>query len=281
MQNISKFLLIVFVLFVSCSNEEKKVSVIENTEIEKQMISAYNRGVKALEQRDALAAVKEFNEAEILYPISKWAPRAALMSAYAFYSQNYYGDAVFELERFIKTYPKDKNISYAHYLIAMCYYENIIDAKKDLAPLLKANAKFKFIRQEYPNTDFSIDAKYKMDLIKDIMASKEMYIAKHYIKKEKWIAAINRFKIVIKDYDTTVYVEEALHRLVEIHYKIGLIEESKKYANVLGYNYLSGKWYKESYRVFNRKYKDPIYIIKKNKKSGLTKKITSLFFKDE
>ena len=164
------------------------------------------------------------------------------MASYSYYMQNYYSEALYNLNRFLKTYPTDKNIPYVNYLIAMCYYETIEDEKRDSGPLLKAKDQFNFIVQNYPDTEFALDAKFKLGLIEDILASKEMYLGRHYIKKEKWIAAINRFKIIIDDYNQTIFVEEALHRLVEINYKLGLIEESQKYANVLGYNYLSSEW---------------------------------------
>ena len=239
------------------------------------MARAYKEALKAFNEQDILYAAKRFNEAEILYPQSIWAPKAALMAAYSYYSQNYFGDAIYELERFIKTYPHNPRMDYAHFLLAMCYYESIVDEKKDLMPLLKAQKKFKFIVKEYPETDFALDSQFKLDLIFDILASKEMYIGKHYMKKEKWVAAINRFKIVEEEYDTTIYVEEALHRLVEIYYKIGLVEESKKYATLLGYNYLSSDWYKQSYRVFNKSYSN--HTLKINKKGNfITKKFKAL-----
>ena len=241
------------------------------------MIDAFKEGYEALEDGDVFFAAKKFNEAELLYPQSIWAPKASLMAAYAWYSQNYYYDAVFELKRFIETYPNDKNIPYAHFLLGMCYYENIIDERKDLEPLIRAKKKFEFIMEEYPDTDFALDASFKIGLIEDIMAAKEMYIGRHYIKKGKWIPAINRFKIVLKDYDTTIFVEEALHRLVEIHYKIGLTEEANKYASLLGYNYQSSKWYKESYRIFNKNYQVKIKNEKKKSRNFIIRKFKSLF----
>jgi len=272
-----KILIIVSIVFLISCQKKEKVTIIVEEDIELQMIEAYKEGLKSLNEGEVLYAAKKFNESELLYPQSDWAPKSALMAAYAYYSQDYYGDAIYELKRFIKTYPNDSRMSYAHFLLAMCHYETIVDEKKDLEPLLLAREKFLFIIEEYPNTDFALDAKFKLDLIYDVMASKEMYIGKHYIKKEKWIAAINRFKKVVEDYETTIYVEEALHRLVEIHYKIGLIDESKKYANVLGYNYLSGRWYKESYRVFNKDYEDPLKKIKKKEGNFIMRKIRALF----
>ena len=263
MNNFFKIIFIIVCLSLSsCSNKEK-VTIIKEASLELQMVDAYKEGMKALNEQDVLFAAKKFNEAEILYPQSIWAPKAALMGAYSYYSQSYFSDAIYELERFIKTYPNDPKMDYAHFLLAMCYYESIVDEKKDLMPLLKAQKKFKFIVKEYPDTDFALDSQFKLDLIFDMLASKEMYIGKHYMKKEKWVAAINRFKIVVEKYNTTIYTEEALHRLVEIYYKIGLVEESKKYASLLGYNYLSSDWYEQSYRVFNKNYSNRISKINK------------------
>ena len=241
------------------------------------MIDAYKEGIKALKESDVLYAAKKFNEAEILFPQSIWAPKSVLMAAYSYYYQDYYPDAIFELDRFIKTYPQDKRLSYAHFLLAMCYYERIVDEKKDLEPLIKSQEKFLFVIENYPNTDFALDSKYKLDLINDVLASKEIYLGRYYISKEKWIAAINRFKYVLDYYDTTIYVEEAIHRLVEIYYRLGLIDESKKYAILLGYNYQSSKWYGESYRIFNRDYESPIEKINKKKGNFIIRKFKTLF----
>ena len=274
MKIIYKILLVlIFITLNSCSKEKQKTKIIEvNQELE--MVSTYREGMEEIEKNDYYIAAKKFLESELLFPQSKWAPKSALMASYSYYMQDYYSEAIFNLERYLSSYPNDENISYAHFLIAMCYYENIEDEKKDLGPLLKAKNKFNYILTEYPNTDFALDSSLKIDLINDILASKEMYIGRHYIKREKWIAAINRFKTVIEDYETTVYVQEAIHRLVEIYYHIGFLEESKKYANLLGYNYLSSEWYKKSYKLFNKNYKEE--KVKKNKK-GIIKKFKKLF----
>ena len=273
-------ILIVFLisalLILSCSKKDKIEATLEEGTIEEQMILAYKEGLEFLEKGDALYASKKFNEAEILFPQSIWAPKSSVMSAYSLYYYNYYGDAIFQLERHLKNYPNDKNLAYVHYLIAICYFEKLSDEKKDLEPLIQTQKKFEYIINNYPNTDFAIDSKYKLDLILDMLAAKEMYIGRHYMETEKWIGAINRFKNVINNYDDTVYVEEALHRLVEIYYKIGLIDEAKKVAYVLGYNYESGKWYENSYRVFNKSYKK-VEIDNKKKDFLLIKKFKSLF----
>ena len=268
--------LISALLILSCSKKDKIEAILEEGTIEEQMILAYNEGLEFLEKGDALYASKKFNEAEILFPQSIWASKSSIMSAYSLYYYNYYGDAIFQLERHLKNYPNDKNLAYVHYLIAICYFEKLSDEKKDLEPLIQTQKKFEYIINNYPNTDFAIDSKYKLDLILDMLAAKEMYIGRHYMETEKWIGAINRFKNVINNYDDTVYVEEALHRLVEIYYKIGLIDEAKKVAYVLGYNYESGKWYENSYRVFNKSYKK-VEIDNKKKDFLLIKKFKSLF----
>ena len=275
MNHIFKFIIILFFLVSCSSKEEEKISVLSDKEMETQMIEAYEEGLRELEKGDVIYATRRFNEAELLYPQSEWASKSILMSAYAFYSQNYYERSIFELERFISKYPKHKNIDYAYFLLAMNHYENIIDEKKDLEPLLLSKEKFEYIVKNFPETDFAQDSIYKLALIQDVLASKEMHIGKYYLKRKKWIAAINRFKTVLSDYETTVYVEEALHRLVETYYKIGLVDEAEKYANVLGYNYQSSKWYEQSYKIFNKKYAT-LQDSKKDKKSIL-KRFKSIF----
>ena len=271
------------IICFSCSKEIAEETIIQEKNMELQMIEAYKEGLKELKRGDALYAAKKFNEAEILFPQSDYAPKAALMAAYSYYSQNYYGDAIAELERFIKIYPNHYNISYAEYLLGLCFYEQIIDEKKDLQSIDNAKAIFLNVIKKYPNTDFAIDANFKLDLINDILAAKEIYIGRYYFDKKKWIAAINRFRTVTDDYDTTIYVEEALHRLVEIYYIIGLEEESKKYANLLGYNYMSSEWYEKSYSIFDKKYEINKKDSTRNKNftSSILKKFKSLFNWDE
>ena len=275
------FLILIIIVFFGCAKDKENKLIIQEQNLETQMISAYKEGLNFLDKGDGLSAAKKFNEAELLFPQSEWAPKSALMAAYSYYSYNYYGDSIYELEQFIKKYPKDERISYANFLLAMCYYQSIVDEKKDLEPLLKARDKFIYVVENYPNTDFAMDAKFKLDLIREILASKEMYLGSYYIQKGKWIAAINRFKIVINDYDTTIYVEEALHRLVELHYKIGLENEAKKYANLLGYNYLSSDWYKSTYKIFNKEYKLAKPKKRKKESNFLIKKYKSIFTKNE
>ena len=277
MKNYLKYILIIFILVLtSCKNEKKEVSVIEETSIDLQMIQAYNEGLKNLELGDAIVAAKKFNEAEILFPQSKWAPRASLMSAYSYYSQEYFVNAIGELERFLETYPSHERVSYAYYLLGICYYDQIVDEKRDLKVIEDAKKNFEKVIKDYPKSDFALDSEYKLELIEEILASKEMYLARYYIEREKWIPAINRYKKVLENYERTIFIEEALHRLVELHYKIGMIDESKKYASLLGYNYQSSKWYQESYKIFNKNYNKKIKVKKRKKKFITLEKIKSL-----
>ena len=268
-------LLLSVFLLLACSKKDNTEIVSEPTEKE-MVVAIYADAVDALKKGDAFYAAKKFKEAESLLPQSEWAAKASLMASYAEYSRNAFSNSIFGLERHIANYPADKNIPYAHYLIAICYYEQILDEKKDLQPLVQAKEKFEFIILTYPETDYAIDARFKLDLIIDQLAAKEMSIARYYMKTEKWIPALNRLKIVVEKYDKTVFIEEALHRLVEVYYNIGLVEEAKQAAAILGYNYQSGTWYKRSYKVFNKEYKTK--KIKKTKEMGLIRrKIKGLF----
>ena len=264
------------ILFIShCSNKEKiEIVEIKDDQIEDQMIKAYREGIEAFEDRLYIEAAKKFNEAEILFPQSEWAPRSALMAAYAYFYDDYNNRAISELINFFKKYPNDPNISYAHYLLAMAYYNLIVDEKKDLEPLNNSKKQFKYIIENYPNTEFSLDSKFKLDLINEMIASKEMYIARHYIQKKKWIPAINRLKFIVTEFDDTIFIEEALHRLVEIYYKIGLEDESRKYAVLLGYNYPESEWYKKTFKIHKKEYK--IQDIKNKNKESTLEKLKSL-----
>jgi outer membrane protein assembly factor BamD len=272
-----KCLLILALSLTSCSKEKKEISLIKETDQELELITTYKEGFTNLKKGDHFYAAKKFLEAELLYPQSDWAPKSALMASYAFYLQDNYADAKSNLKRYLKTYPKDKRKAYGHFLLAMCFYETIENEKKDLEPLRVAKKEFNFIVANFPNTDFAIDSKFKLELINDVLASKEMYIGRHYVKKEKWIPAINRFKNVVKNYDTSIYTEEALHRLVEIHYHVGLLEESNKYAILLGYNYQSSKWYKASYQLLNKNYETKLVNNIKKEKKSIRKMFKKLF----
>lgn len=275
------FIILLVILPTACNKKKQElVDPIKDTSLDLQMIEAYKKGLEELEKGQALIAAKKFNEAEMLYPQSQWAPRSALMSAYSYFDFGYYGESIDEVNRFLKSYPNSDRKNYAYYLKAMSYYNQIVDEKKDLGPIIEAKESFQLIILQYPNSEYAMDAEFKLELIEEILAAKEMYIGRFYLKKEKWIPAINRFKKVVEDYETTIFAEEALHRLVEVYYKIGLVEESKKYAITLGYNYQSGEWYEKSYQVFNKNYKK-IRKKKQDKKSkSLIKKIRSIIVND-
>ena len=280
MLNFRAFLIVIVALTsFSCTKQDIKKSVIQEKNLEFQVLEAYEEGLNSLERGDVIFAAKKFNEAETLFPQSIMAPKSALMAAYSYYSQDYYEDAIAELQRFLRVYSFHKHLDYVHYLMGLCYYEQIIDEKKDLQAIIKAKEKFSFVIKNYPNTEYTLDAEFKIDLINDTLASKEMYIGRYYFERQKWIPAINRFRTVIDEYETTIYVEEALHRLVEVYYKIGLKNEAKKYAKLLGYNYKSSEWYEKSYSVFDKNYeKNKKKIKKTNKKKDnlFLKKFKSL-----
>ena len=270
---------IILVLFNSCSKEPIQKSIIKEKSLELQVKEAYQEGVEALDNGDVLFAAKKFNQAEMLFPQASSAPQSALMAAYSYYTQDYYGDAIAELNRFLKVYPSHKDLGYVYYLLAVCYYEQIVDEKKDLQSIINAKENFNLIIKNYPNSEYAIDAEFKIDLIDDILAAKEMYLGRYYFDRKKWIPAINRFREIIDNYDTTIYAEEALHRLVEVHYTIGLIDEAEKYAQLLGYNYQSSKWYENTYSLFDKSYekrkKERLKTYKK-KGGGLIKKFKTL-----
>ncbi len=264
------FNLLLLILLTTCGSPEKKdVKTFVSTQ--DQAIQIYKEGLDAIERNDYFYASKLFSEAEILLPQSEWASKSALMTGYCLYSINFYAEAISNLERFTKTYPASKNLAYAHYLISISYYEQILGEDKDEEPLINSKKKIEFFLKNFPNTDYAIDLKFKLELVINQLAAKEMSVARYYIENEKWIAAINRLKIVVENYDETIFIEEALFRLVEIYYKIGLEEESKAAAALLGYNYGSSQWYKRSYKILNKNYKEPI-IQKVNKEDGLIKR---------
>ena len=271
------FLVVIFI-FSSCSKKEEKISIIEEKNLEMQMIEAYNEGIKELDSGDVRFAAKKFNEVELLYPQSVWAARSTLMAAYSYFSDMYFADAIIELERFLDKYKNHPRRDYAYYLLAICHYNLIVDEKKDLGEIIKAKKYFQLIIKNYPNTEFAVDSEFKLELINEILASKEMYLARYYSDREKWIPAINRFNKIVTKYDTTIYVEEALHRLVEINYRIGLEDEAKKYAALLGYNYQSSEWYKASFKIINKDYKSISKKEDEEKQKSILDRFKELFY---
>jgi outer membrane protein assembly factor BamD len=259
------FIIIICFVIIACSKEQKKVLAIKEVNQSQELISSYSEAMEALNRQDYYFSAQKFLDSEILFPQSEWAPKSVLMASYSYYMQDYYSLAIENIKRYFETYPNDKNQAYAHYLLAICYFELIEGEKKDTAALYLAKKEFELVISRYPDTDYAYDSKFKVNLLKDLLAAKEIYLGRYYMKKEKWIPALNRFKFVMEKYETTEYVKEAIHRMVEINYKLGLIDESKKYAALLGYNYQSSEWYKETYKIFNKDYKLPRVSKKKNK----------------
>ncbi len=257
-------LIITLIFTLSCSKEE----AIYEPQDKKNPYKLYEEGLLAFKKNDYFFASKKFSEAELYFEIIDLSAKSAIMSSFSLYGINFYTEAIENLERYLKTYPSDKNIIYAHYLIANIYYEQISDETKDLKPLIDANNKIDFFLKTYPFTEYALDLEFKKSLIRNQLAAKELFLAKYYISIKKWVPAINRLKIIIDKYEDTIFIEEALHRLVEIHYHIGLIDESKKYVTILGYNYNSSRWFEESYRILNKDYK----IRKRNETSSKLKK---------
>ena len=275
------FILFFLILFlVSCGGSKKDSQVISPPSSDEQAIKVYEEALSSLREGNYLYASKKFSEAEGMLPQIDWASKSALMSSYCLYNINFYDEAILNLERFIRIYPASPYVSYAHYLIAISYYEQILDEDKDIQPLLISKEKIEFYIKKFPDTDYTIDLKFKLDLVINQLAAKELLIARYYIKSEKWIPAINRLRTIVDEYNKTIFIEEALHRLVEIYYKIGLDSEAKSAAVLLGYNYNSSEWYEKSYKVLNKNYK-PIKIDKKKDDSLIKRTIKKILFLDE
>ncbi len=268
---IFRFILAILFSFIvlSCS-KDKKVVYKPSAKVDPFVI--YKEGMDAFETNDFFYASKKFTEAELNFTNIDLAAKSAIMSSFSLYGINFYSEALENLERYLKKYPADKYVMYAHYLIAVIYFEQISDEKKDLEPLIKTNNKIDFFIKKYPDSEYAIDLKFKKDLIQNQLAAKELFVAKFYISTKKWVPAINRLKIIVEDYDKTIFIEEALHRLVEINFHLGLEEEAKKYANILGYNYNSSEWFEQSYKILNKDYTVK-KIVKPNDEKSFLRKI--------
>ena len=268
------FIILSLIAFItSCSKNKKEIYT--PTELTNPY-KLYNEGLEAFKQNNFFFANKKFSEAELNFEKPELAAKSAIMASYSLYGINFYSDAEENLKRYLKTYPADNYIMYANYLLAIIYYEQISDEKKDLEPLLKAKDSIDSFLKKYPNSDYAIDLRFKRGLVQNQLAAKELFVARYYISVKKWIPAINRLKIITEKYNTTIFVEEALHRLVEIHYYLGLENEAKSYAAILGYNYNSSEWFKKSYKVFNKNYKELKKEIKKEKKENIFRRILKI-----
>ena len=273
------FLIFIFLipLFYSCS---KTPQAVEPPSTKQEALKVYQDALQQLKDGQFLIASEKFDQSESLLPQTEWAAKSAIMSSYRLYSLNFFNEALLNLRRFIKIYPADKNIDYAYYLIAIINYERILDEKKDIEPLIKSKETIEIFLKRFPDTEYAVDLKFKLDLVINQIAAKEISIARYYIKNEKWIPAINRLKVIVENYDKTIFVEEALFRLVEIYYRIGLEEEAKAAAALLGYNYNSSEWYQRSYSILNRDYK-PLQNQKKDDEKKLVNRIKKIFSIDD
>ena len=268
--------LIIILLIFSCSKKDE-INYKQDERVSPFVL--YEEGMKSFERRDYFFASKKFSEAELNFEQVELAAKSSLMASFCLYGINFYNEAIEGLERYLNTYPADKNVIYAHYLLAIIQFELITDEKKDLKPLIEANKKIEIFLKKYPNSDYALDLKFKKDLIQNQLAAKELFIAKYYISTQKWVPAINRLKVIVKDYDKTVFIEEALHRLVEISYHLGLKKEAENYARILGYNYNSSEWYAQSYKILNKDYdieKEFSASIKDKKNENFLKKIINM-----
>ena len=245
--NLFNFLMIlIFLIVFSCSS--KKIEEIEY--VEREVDEIYNSAIDLMNNEKFITAAEEFNEVERQHPYSIWATRAQIMSAYVKYKVQDYDMAIGAAQRYIDLHPGADDVDYAYYLIALCYYERINDVKRDQSYTVQALNSFKNLNNRFPNSRYIRDANLKIDLINDHLAGKEMDVGRTYLKLNNYIAAINRFKNVVDLYSKTSHVPEALARLTELYLYLGIYDQAKIYAAVLGHNYNNNKWYKYSYELF-------------------------------
>lgn len=266
------FILIsIFIIVTACGKDD---NLIKKPEKIPPLNVLYKAAFDLYEQGDWNRSIELFQKVETRYSFSEWAPRATLMIMYIYYEA---GESIKALEyanKFKKTNPRNKNINYVDFIIALTFYERINVVSRDQTNTRAALKQFQSILKKYPNSIYAEESKYKIDLINEQLAGNEMYIGRYYMKKGKWIAAIKRFQIVINQYDTTIFSKEALHRLVEIYYRLGNINEAKKYAAILGYNFNDSNWYKKSYKIVgNKDYR----IEEKKQKIKLKDRVKKIF----
>lgn len=230
----------------ACSSSDK-----DAPQVEEDVDLLYNKAAAALDRKEYAQATQYFEEVERQHPYSKWATQAQLMAAYAYYEGQHYDEAIIALDRFIELHPGNQDIDYAHYLKALCYYEQISDVRRDQMFTSEALKALDTLIRRFPDSKYSRDATLKRDLTLDHLAGKEMEIGRYYLNRGYVNAAINRFKEVVEKYQTTTHTAEALHRLVESYITLGLTEEATQVAAVLGYNYPGSKWYERSFELLD------------------------------
>jgi outer membrane protein assembly factor BamD len=269
-----KILFPVFLVFlVSACGSSDKPEVVTTEAEQKSVEVLYNEAADALDAEQFKRANRLFQDVEREFPYSKWATKAQLMAAYAAYQDDSYDEAILALDRFIELHPGSEDIDYAYYLKALAYYEQISDVSRDQAMTKQALNAFDALITRFPSSDYTRDSKLKRDLTLDHLAGKEMEIGRYYLKRNQINAAINRFRTVVKDYQTTTHVAEALHRLVEAYLTLGLRSEATRIAAVLGHNYPGSKWYEDSYKILDEKSRQEIL----ESRSFVDRTVDSLF----
>ena len=253
---LQKILVCMFVLtvFSACSSDKKPEVEIETASVE----TLYQKASSAMDEENYKDATKYFEEVERQHPYSQWSRRAQLMGAYSSYLDQRYDDAVFALDRYIQLHPGAEDVDYAYYLRALCFYEQISDVRRDQDMTVQAVKALNTLINRFPDSEYSRDATLKRDLTYDHLAGKEMEIGRYYLNRGHVNSAINRFRSVVINFQTTSHVAEALHRLVESYMTLGLKQEALHVAAVLGHNYPGSKWYKRSYSLLDAQQREAI-----------------------
>jgi len=272
MKNFSVTIILILTSFflINCSSKNENLIKPKKT-IPLELL--YKEAYKNFEQGKYQDAVELFQEVEKNYGYTEWAAKALLLKSYIYYDSSRYVEALENLKNFKKLYSGNSELAYVEYLIAICLFEQINISARDQTNTRLSFQQFNKVIKNYPNTPYAEDLKLKLDLINDQLAGKEMYVARYYQKREKWLAALKRLTNILEKYQTTIYIEEALHRMVEIHYKIGNIEAAKKYASILGYNFNDSDWFKKSYTIVVDK---DFVVQQKNTKKTLREKLKAL-----
>lgn len=263
-------LLISVAALSACSSEDKPDP---NVQVEKPVEQLYNDAADSLDAKRYAEATKQFEEVERQHPYSQWATKAQLMAAYSAYQNDKYDEAILALDRYIELHPGSEDIDYAYYLKALCYYEQISDVARDQALTQAALDEFNTLILRFPDSEYTRDAKLKRDLTLDHLAGKEMEIGRYYLNRGQTNAAMNRFRAVVKDYQTTTHAPEALHRLVEAYLLLGLKTEATRVAAVLGHNYPGSRWYEDSYKILDAEQRQKLM----DDKSFIDKTVEGLF----
>jgi outer membrane protein assembly factor BamD len=251
-----------------CAGKEKKPEIAYQ---ERPVDLLYATGAQRLDQHQWSEALRYFDEVERQHPYSEWARRAVLMEAFAQYEGNNYEDAIAAAERFISLYPGNPSAAYAYYLKAVCYFEEISDVGRDQAATEQAQLALREVIKRFPDSEYAVDSKLKIDLVQDQLAGKEMAIGRYYLRQGNPLAAIGRFKQVIDRYQSTSHTPEALYRLVEANLTLGLREEATKDGSVLGYNFPGDRWYQEAYSLLTAKGLKPTVPPAIRKRTQLTR----------